>query len=506
MRARLRLTPALLLGPLAAIALLSPPREAKACGGGMFPAPDETETTLVTGHRVAISISTTQTVLWDQVHYTGKPKDFAWVMPVHAGAKMEIGSAAFIDTLDAHTATVVSSPEVYCDSGGGSESSGGCCGTALRGGGDGSLGGDGNREQDPGVTVVNSATVGPYDTVTIASGMPGAISKWLTDNGYNIPADFAPLLDDYTAEGFQFLAARLKPDAGVEQIKPIRVVMPGMESTFPMRMLGANADDKVGLQLFVITEGRMKVDGFGEAKVDASRVTWDFVKHTSDYAAQRDKALSAGDGANFLTAYAANEGLFIPPAAGAIILSDKSAKDSLVAAYFEQGRLYGDTSDVCGASTVIEAGMADGKVVDVCPDDGSPCGTPGAGEIDSRAFGCSELDDLSVAMTGLHPASTWLTRFEANLPVAALKQDLTLSPISTQVAVSNLIVAGESNGDPCGTAAAAFLEAGKAPRPPSAPGRLALITAFAGLLAAIARRTMARTRRSLLLGTGRAPV
>src|SRR5262252_6569636 len=65
--------------------------EARACGGcftvGVGP---KTESTVVTGHRMALAVSTTQTVLWDQIQYSGDPKEFAWVLPVHAGAHIEV--------------------------------------------------------------------------------------------------------------------------------------------------------------------------------------------------------------------------------------------------------------------------------------------------------------------------------------------------------------------------------------------------------------------------------
>ncbi len=490
MTTRLRFAPAL---AAASLLLVSPSHEAKACGGGMFSPPAEMETTKVTGHRVAIAISTTQTVLWDQVQYAGDPEDFAWVMPVMSGARLETASAAWIDVLDAGTATVVSSPEVFCDEGGsGSESSGGCCGTALRDGG-GSLGG-GDSERDPNVTVLSSGSVGPYDTVTLKSDVPGAINKWLTDNGYAIPAAMQPILDDYTSKGFDFIAARLKPGAGLDQMKPLRVVTPGALTTFPMRMLAAGASANVGIQLFVLTEGRMNVKGFPGRTIDPAKVTWDFKTHSSDYADVRAATLAEGEGRTWLSSYARKQGLFLTAEPNGITLSDKSLKATIAEAYFAQGKLLGDTSDLCGFGTDFTDGMRDEKVVDVCPPDGSPCGTPDVGEMDSRVFSCGKLDDLEVAMTGMHPISLWLNRFEANLPVAALSQDLTLEPVAVQTPISNSIVAGESDGSPCTEGAALLLGPSTTTRarPPSSRDRNALLVAMGALGLALARRTLKR--------------
>jgi hypothetical protein len=51
------------------------------------------------------------------------------------------------------------------------------------------------------------------------------------------------------------------------------------------------------------------------------------------------------------------------------------------------------------------------------------------------------LEDLSVALTGLHPADVWLTRLEAELPQAGLKTDLDVEPAARQDEVDNWLQA-----------------------------------------------------------------
>ena len=46
--------------------------DAQACGG-CFHSADESQPSVVTGHRMALSISPIRTVLWDQIEYTGEP-------------------------------------------------------------------------------------------------------------------------------------------------------------------------------------------------------------------------------------------------------------------------------------------------------------------------------------------------------------------------------------------------------------------------------------------------
>ena len=99
-------------GACLALASLMPIQDAKACGGCFIP--PMTEGTLVTGHRMVLSISPAQTVLWDQIQYSGDPAEFAWVLPVKPGAYIEVASNAFFETLDAATNVSVLQPNVTC--------------------------------------------------------------------------------------------------------------------------------------------------------------------------------------------------------------------------------------------------------------------------------------------------------------------------------------------------------------------------------------------------------
>ena len=109
----LRFGPLALGGVAALTAALLASNDARACGGCFHPE-NQPETTVVTGHRMALSISTTQTVLWDQVQYSGSPSEFAWVLPVKPGARIELANNAWFEALDAATSTRVIGPALDC--------------------------------------------------------------------------------------------------------------------------------------------------------------------------------------------------------------------------------------------------------------------------------------------------------------------------------------------------------------------------------------------------------
>jgi hypothetical protein len=448
--------------------------DASACGGGMF-VTSSSSTATATGHRVVISLSSTQTVLWDQITFNGNPTDFAWVLPVKKGAYLEVASDAFLEVLEAGSAVKVNSPGLDC----GSRFSCMCAPGAVAGGGDGA------SEQ---VTVVHQGTAGPYDTVTLSTDAGnGAIASWLTMNGYAIPADVAPILDDYVAQDFDFIAIKLQPAQTTTQMQPVRVVTPGGAPTFPLRMLTAGAGETIGLTLYVLSEGRIEAAGFKNAIVPESKLVFDFQSNQSNYQTLRD-AIFAANPDTFVTA-SATKNTLLNPDAEAVTFNPSQYNEysvSIAEAYFTQALANGETSSDCAdARANVSAYSASfDKVFNPCnnPVDPTICGDLLPFRIDARMFICDNLTDLSVALTGLHPATTWLTRLEARLPKNLLLQDLTLVPASSQSEQPTWLDAPKGIHAPCDLAGANI----SGIRPTSSAA--AMFTALVGLFITLARR------------------
>jgi hypothetical protein len=432
---------------LAAAALLTSTREAEACGGCFV---QQQDSTVVTGHRMVLSLSPAQSVLWDQIKYAGDPAEFAWVLPVRPGAVIEIASDAWFETLDAATTTTVLSPQIACATSGGFG-----CGAAQAG-----LAFDSSLQSGGGVTVVHQGTVGPYETVTLETDTPGALNAWLDDHGFNVDQGTQPIIDAYVKESFQFIAIRLQPGKGVAQMKPVRVLSEGASPTLPLRMVAAGSGPEVSIILFTISEARMAPKNFPEAAIPPVMVTWDFEQQSSNYAELREAALSLQGGKAWLTPYAQPRTLFSPfdsPALGFRVQYGSNPADGLVdtigAAYVQRGLDNGET--ISGACTQTFGQIAESAslVRNPCPFGAAPddpaCGSVEPGEIDARSLACGPLDDLAVALRGLHPKDVWLTRLEAQLPRAGLDVDLELRPATAQLPVDNWIRAQRSTGDAC---------------------------------------------------------
>ncbi len=428
-----RLTLRATLALIASTSLFAAADQALACGGCFV---SQSTPTVVSGHRMALSISTIQSVLWDQIQYSGDPAEFAWVLPVKSGARIEASTSAFFEVLEATTRLNVTAPPVNCGSSGGGLG----CGAQARSAGAEDSSGEGDGAA-PTVTVVHQGTVGPYETVTLKTQTPGALNDWLATHGYSVDASTQPTIDAYVAEGFDFIALRLQPGKGTSAMTPVRVVQSGSSPALPLRMVGIGTGAEVPIVLFVIGEGRWATQNFPETRVESALLSWDFDTKQSNYDKLRKEALSANGGRSWLTAFA-QQGTLTAPVFTNTNQYTGNGGQSFAQTYVDQAFSNQETKTSC---TLPVVSQYDGLVENPCPagepPDSAKCGHVAAGHIDSRTFGCAGSDDVATALTGMHLHDVWVTRLEANLPHSALDTDLLLQAASKQEPVANNIQA-----------------------------------------------------------------
>lgn len=493
-----------LLVPAIGLALAAPlfvARDARACGG-CYHKPSETETTVVTGHRMVLSVSTTQTVLWDQIEYDGDPSEFAWVLPVKQGARVELASDAWFETLDAATSVHVVGPQLDCAPAPGARGSSSGCGSQDNFAA-GIAASDGASVPRDAVTVVHHGTVGPYETVTLSTDTQGALNTWLDGHGYAVDPDVQPIMDAYVTEGFDFIALRLQPGQGVRAMKPVRVVMPGASPTLPLRMVAAGTGPFVGISLFVVTEGRFATKNFPGATVAQAELSWDHLTTESNYKALRKSALDGDKGRTWLTSYAQKGALFSPirnplsDGENVEYSTSMGVAHTIADAYIAQATKNGEVDGQ--QCSFVSKGYADSSLVvtDSCPPgtkDRAQCPAVPEDKLDASDLACGAADDLAVALTGLHPRDVWITRLESFLPRAALATDLELEPAAAQSPVENWLTPRTvlHEAEACrqgldGAAAPVFLGGGGRSGKPPRGSVFALLASGVALLAAVRR-------------------
>lgn len=383
----MRLRPVIALSTLSIAAAVALANDANACGGCFV---QQSENSIVSGHRMALSISTTQTTLWDQITYSGDPAEFAWVLPIRGQVDIGLSSDALFALLESYTTPQISSPFISCppppDCGGDGNAFGG--GTSGTGGG----------SEDGGVEIIAQEVVGPYETVQLTAEDPAALAQWLDSHGYNVPADVQPVIDDYVFEGFGFLALRLVPGQGVDSMRPIRVTTPGAAPALPLRMVAAGTGAITPISLWVLGEGRYEPENFPSFQVDPTALVWNWDEQKSNYSDLRQAGFAASDGAGW----------------------------------------------------ILEAGEPTGswmfqQLVDTANWD--PIGSGYADETGEKAVENAEAD-VTTLLTGINENSLWISRMSAELARAALGQDLALQASSDQATIQRFFEAQNAVGTP----------------------------------------------------------
>ena len=459
---------------MTALVAVGDENDAAACGACYA---NQSESTIVNDHRMALSISPNVTVLWDQIAYSGNPTEFAYVIPAKRGTRLEVSNDGWFAALDASTRPIIMSPQntqPRAPTGAPpprfsprSPSSGGwgCCtsttteSSAAESGpqwGASDAGAAASPEEtraDP-VQILSQEVVGPYETVTLRSEDPEALFAWLVGNDFAIPEESRPIVEDYVAAGLDFIAMRMRPSPsqGVRAMEPIRILAPGADPTLPLRMMRIGSGANLGITLFVIGESRWQAKTFPNVMIDPTKLVWDPFKNKSNYIELSQAAMTAGESRGWLTEYAQQPVIY---ATGSVGTAGMIGNPGLADAYYqtcpaetpyvasdasvsfdsgksgdaskEGGSLDGgldaapmDAGNDAGNDASVDAGSSDGGV-----DAGPPPPPPLPPRERIR-----QCDDLELALEGVEPSSVWVTRMRAFLPNAAMDGTLELEPAS----------------------------------------------------------------------------
>ena len=152
-----------------------------------------------------------------QIEYTGEAPDFSWILPLPEAIDAEAvevpedAMAAFTELEVATDPVFLMPPWPEC----------------LQ---DRAAAAMSSTAASSSVEVFATGEVGPYGFDVVGSEDPDALISWLRDNNYRVTEEMEPLIDLYVVEGFVFLAMRLRPDAGVQDVEPVKVTYPSERS------------------------------------------------------------------------------------------------------------------------------------------------------------------------------------------------------------------------------------------------------------------------------------
>ena len=163
-----------------------------------------------------------------------------------------------------------------------------------------------------GVVILAEQTVGGFTATTIRADDPGALFRWLDDEGFAIDssetARLSPLIDD----GWVFTAMKsdstlVMPLGGWDaNVNPIEFQWPGDVVEVPLGVLQINAQSRLPMTFFVVDEHRSKLADFSTSyanRISRSEATaihdlypgFQGYLEEGDFLTRLDKTFFAGD-------------------------------------------------------------------------------------------------------------------------------------------------------------------------------------------------------------------
>jgi MYXO-CTERM domain-containing protein len=405
----------LILGAVAMAAALTSSyaleREASACGGCFSPPPSPTENpTVVSDHRMILTIAKEQSTLYDQIKYSGNPSSFAWVLPISGTVDVGLSADIVFSTLDGITRTSITAPPRNCPPPPQCNNRNAAFGSASDSAGTAADAGA------PSVQVTKQEVVGPYETVQLKATDANALQQWLATNGFSVPADVQPVINQYVTEHFDFLALKLVPGKSVQDMRPVRVTTKGANAVLPLRMVAAGTGATVGISLWVVSEGRYEPQNFPSFYIPTSDIAWDWNANKSNYAELRAEKTTTSNGRGWETE---SSTLLYPQQVEAAI------KGTYYTPYPYPG---GPTAPDSG--TQIDPQEQNAQVAYDPVKDAQ--GTILKTAVQVRA------EDLAALFYGIPVSTSRITRMRADLAHAALTDDLIMTASKDQAVLSNV--------------------------------------------------------------------
>jgi hypothetical protein len=389
-------------------------RPASACGG-CFQPPSQTVSD-ITDELMLLTVSPTQTTLYDQIKYSGNPASFAWVLPIHGTVTVGLSADVLFASVDAITQTTIRQPPLNCPT------PAACQGQQYGGGALSAAPSAGAAEDAAAapVTVLKSQNVGPYETVQLSTTDPNALSTWLATNGYVIPTGEQTTLAAYVKEGFNFLAMKLQPGQNVQSMRPVRVTSTGASLALPLRMAAIGTGATVGITIWVVADGRYEPQNFPFFHIDDSELVWDFSTSSSNYSTLRQTHEQALGGK------------------GWEIESSLSVDEQLVSNVILSGGIYYGPG-YGGPGGIAQPSDASQDYLPVTNPDGTIAQT--ADQV--------RTEDLQTLFAGLTGPTPRFTRIRSDISHAAMTTDFVVQASQDQTELTNIRTVTQSINEVC---------------------------------------------------------
>jgi len=240
----------------------------------------------------------------------------------------------------------------------------------------------------------------------------------------------APIIAQYVAEGFGFLAMKLLPDQGVKAMRPVRVTTTGASFSLPLRMAAIGTGVTVGITIWVVSDGRYEPQNFPFFHIDDSALIWDWSTSLSNYTTLRTQEETALEGKGW-------------EIESSISLSQQVISNVILSG----GGSFNNGSG--GLTSSVSDPSEDYLPVtsDVSAEAGGDGGTEDASVVESAEE--VRTEDVNALFAGIAPPNVRVTRIRSDIAHAAMNVDLVLQASADQSEVSNVRTVTHSVNETC---------------------------------------------------------
>ncbi len=133
------------------------------------------------------------------------------------------------------------------------------------------------------VTIEAQYTVGEYDILILSAKESTGLKTWLTENGYQIPANAEEVLDPYIKSNLKFFVVKVNVDAQKKTnspfLSPIQIRFTSPKFMLPIRLGMANADGDQDMLVYAFTKtGRVETTNYRNVAMPTGKNIPLFVK------------------------------------------------------------------------------------------------------------------------------------------------------------------------------------------------------------------------------------
>jgi hypothetical protein len=238
-----------------------------------------------------------------QINYTGSAPDFSWVVPVPNTPKVDVAEIASFDELSTLTAPVFIPPLMPP-----------CAQLMIP------MAAAGNGPIEEGVQVLASGTAGPYAYDVVTSPDPNELVTWLRKNKYRITEPMEPLVKAYTDEGMVFLAMKLQPDQGVQDIQPVVMTYTAKQPMIPLRLTAVAANPNMNVITWIFGDKQAFSTNYAHPSIADKNIRYSFASPDgTNYLQLVDQTVDLYHGRAFIIEYAAPTTLLANAAADDLV-------------------------------------------------------------------------------------------------------------------------------------------------------------------------------------------